>query len=245
MSSVIVMRAWPSAADLGWVEPEVDDQVAGEGVPGRGSEAAASRCRSARRAGRCARARVVENLPPPLRRGGLLSRAGSRVARPFAPVHALVTPRAASPRSSLLLGCRLSRRGRLWDAYRMPWVPELFSAPVVQRLQEKWQREQLEAIPYFDGLMAGEHDALVESFAGEPELHDPVRGRVKGLRAFEAFVIGTNAWLAQRGASVEDVEHVITEPRGFEEVVLHVDGETGRVDLPVAIVADHHSDGRI
>src|SRR5215207_11089989 len=97
MSSVIVMRAWPSAADLGWVEPEVDDQVAGEGVPGRGSEAAASRCRSARRAGRCARARVVENLPPPLRRGGLLSRAGSRVARPFAPVHALVTPRAASP----------------------------------------------------------------------------------------------------------------------------------------------------
>jgi hypothetical protein len=29
----------------------------------------------------------------------------------------------------------------------MPWVPELFSAPVVQRLQEKWQREQLEAIP--------------------------------------------------------------------------------------------------
>jgi len=58
-------------------------------------------------------------------------------------------------------------------------------------------------------------------------------------------VIDTNAWLAQRGASVEDVEHVITEPRGFEEVVLHVDGETGRVDLPVAIVADHHSDGRI
>jgi hypothetical protein len=133
----------------------------------------------------------------------------------------------------------------LWDAYRMPWVPELFSAPVVQRLQEKWQREQLEAIPYFDGLMAGEHDALVESFAGEPELHDPLRGRVKGLRAFEAFVVDTNAWLAQRGASVEDVEHVITEPRGFEEVVLHVDGETGRVELPVAIVADHHSDGRI
>jgi len=52
----------------------------------------------------------------------------------------------------------------------------------VQRLQEKWQRQQLEAIPYFDGLMAGEHHALVESFAGEPELHDPV----KGIRAFEA-----------------------------------------------------------
>jgi SnoaL-like protein len=127
----------------------------------------------------------------------------------------------------------------------MPWVPELFSAPVVQRLQEKWQREQLESVPYFDGLMAGEHDALLESFAGEPELHDPVRGRVKGRRAFEAFVADTNAWLAQRGASVDDVEYVITEQRGFEEVILHLDGENGRVELPVAIVADHRSDGRI
>ncbi len=127
----------------------------------------------------------------------------------------------------------------------MPWVPELFSASVVQRLQEKWQREPLEAVPYFDGLMAGEHAALVESFAGEPELHDPLRGRVKGLRAFEAFVTDTNAWLAQRGAAVEDVEHVITERRGFEEVVLRVDGENGRVELPVAIVADHGPDGRI
>jgi hypothetical protein len=36
------------------------------------------------------------------------------------------------------------------------------------------------------------------SFAAEPELYDPVRGRVKGARAFEAFVIEMNAWLARR-----------------------------------------------
>ena len=54
-----------------------------------------------------------------------------------------------------------------------------------------------------------------------------------------------SAWLAQRNVSVEDVEHVVTERRGFEEVVLHLDGETGRVDLPVAIVADRQPDGRI
>ena len=52
----------------------------------------------------------------------------------------------------------------------MPWVPELFSAPVLERLQEKWQRERLEAVPFFDGLMSGERDALVDSFAGEPEV---------------------------------------------------------------------------
>jgi SnoaL-like protein len=127
----------------------------------------------------------------------------------------------------------------------MPWVPELFSAPVLERLQEKWDRDRLDAVPYYDGLMAGEPDALVRSFAGEPELHDPVRGRVKGVRALQAFVTERNAWLAQRNASVEDVHYVITERRGVEEVVLHLDGETGRVDVPVAIVADHRSDGRL
>ena len=66
-------------------------------------------------------------------------------------------------------------------------------------------------MPYFDGLMAGEPGALVESFAGEPEVHDPVRGRIKGARAFEAFVAETNDWLAQRNVSVEDVEHVVTD----------------------------------
>ncbi|MEO8517849.1 MAG: hypothetical protein ABI438_01625, partial [Dermatophilaceae bacterium] len=33
-------------------------------------------------------------------------------------------------------------------------------------------------------LIAGEPDALTESFAGEPEVYDPVRGRVKGVRGF-------------------------------------------------------------
>jgi hypothetical protein len=84
-----------------------------------------------------------------------------------------------------------------------------------------------------------------KSFAGQPELHDPVRGRVKGTRAFEAFVTDLNAWIARCNVSVEDVEHVVTERRGFEEVVLHLDGEIGRVDLPIAIVADRESDGRI
>jgi SnoaL-like domain len=127
----------------------------------------------------------------------------------------------------------------------MPWIPELFSAPVVARLQENWERERLDAVPYYDGLMAGEQDALVKSFAGEPVLHDPIRGRVKGVRAFEAFVTERTAWLAQRNVSVDDVDYMSTEPRGFEEVVLHLDSETARVDVPVAIVADRRPDGRL
>jgi hypothetical protein len=94
-------------------------------------------------------------------------------------------------------------------------------------------------------LITGEPAALIDSFAGEPELHDPVRGRTKGARLFEAFVTETNAWLAQRNVSVEHVEQVVTERRSFEEVVLHVDDGPGRVELPVAILADRESDGRI
>ena len=109
----------------------------------------------------------------------------------------------------------------------MPWLPELFSAPVLQQILDKRRRDKLVAVPYFDGLMAGDPDPLVESFAGEPEVHDPMRGRIKGVAAFRAFVTETSAWLRQHHASVEDVEHVILERRGFEEVVLHLDTDNG------------------
>jgi hypothetical protein len=54
-----------------------------------------------------------------------------------------------------------------------------------------------------------------------------------------------NAWINRRNVSVEEIESVALERRGFDEVVLRVDGETGRVELPVATVADKRSDRRI
>jgi SnoaL-like domain len=126
----------------------------------------------------------------------------------------------------------------------MPWAPELFSVPALQHLEEKLG-PQLETVPFFDGLMAGEFDALVGSFAGEPELHHPVRGRIRGERAFLAYVKDTLAWLEQRNIVVEDVERVIVGRRGLGEAVLQLDGENGRIELPVALVADRQSDGRI
>jgi hypothetical protein len=94
-------------------------------------------------------------------------------------------------------------------------------------------------------LVAGELDALLGSFAGEPELYDPRRGRIKGTRAFEAFVTEQRAWLKRHNVSVENEEHVVTERHGFGEMVLHLDGESGRLDLPVAIVSDRRADGRL
>jgi SnoaL-like domain len=127
----------------------------------------------------------------------------------------------------------------------MPWIPELFSAPELERLKRKWELERLDMVPYYDGLMSGEHEALIRSFAGEPVLHDPRRGRVIGVPAFEAYIARLSSWLSARNMSFDPVEHVMKEPRGFEEVVIHLDGEAGRVDVPVAIVAERQPDGRL
>jgi hypothetical protein len=126
----------------------------------------------------------------------------------------------------------------------MPWVPELFSAPVLARFEAKQQRTVVD-VPYFDGLLAGDIDALIESFAGEPLLHHPLRGRIEGEREFREFVADTDRWLRGNDASVEDVQRSVLPDRGFEEVVVHLKTRDGRVDLPHAMVADHTPEGRI
>jgi hypothetical protein len=128
----------------------------------------------------------------------------------------------------------------------MPWLPELFTAPALARLEEELPPEDLVTVPFFPGLMTGETDALIRSFASEPELHHPVRGRIKGTRAFNEYVIETNEWLRGGNASIEGVGHTIhAKARGVAEVVVHLEGETGPIDLPMAIVADKQADGRI
>ena len=126
----------------------------------------------------------------------------------------------------------------------MPWIPELFTAPLLEQAQERWGRE-LVTVPFFDGVLTGELDPLVRSFAGEPELHHPVRGRIRGVPAFEEFVIATRTWLTERNVSIEDVEYVVADGHGFAETVLHLDGEAGWVGLPVAVVSQRRPDGRI
>jgi hypothetical protein len=123
----------------------------------------------------------------------------------------------------------------------VPWLPELFSAPALERIWEDARRRRMELVPFFAGVLTGEAGALVDSFAGEPELHHPVRGRIKGVAAFERFVDETRAWLTERGAGTEDVAFVIHRGGGVEESLLHV----GDVHLPVAIASDKDEQRRI
>ncbi len=128
----------------------------------------------------------------------------------------------------------------------MPWYPDLFSAPVLERIRGQAADARAAApVPYFDGVRSGEIEALVGSFAGEPKLHHPVRGRVRGRAAFERFVADTNAWLTERSAVFSPVERIVTPRRGIEETVMTLDGGNGRVEVPVAVAADRDDDGRI
>jgi hypothetical protein len=124
----------------------------------------------------------------------------------------------------------------------MPWAPELFSSPALERIVEERERERVVVVSFFDGLVSGELDALVGSFSGEPELHHPARGRIKGTAAFLRYVAGMQPWMVERNVSVEEVNILLTDARGVEEVVLHLDGPQGRVALPLAVVADHAGD---
>jgi hypothetical protein len=126
----------------------------------------------------------------------------------------------------------------------VPWVPELFSAPVLAKFEAE-QRQKVVDIPYFAGLIAGEVDALVDSFVGAPKLHHPLRGSIEGEYEFREFVADTARWLREREASVEDVHRRVLERRGFEEVVVHLRGPGEPIDLAHAMVADHGPDARI
>src|SRR5262249_59121811 len=110
------------------------------------------------------------------------------------------------------------------DACHMPWIPELFSAPVLEDVLARRREERLVAVPFMDGLLAGEPEALVASFAGEPEVHHPVRGRIKGRRAFVAYANHMNSWLRERNVAGQKLEHLITQPPRVQEVPRHLDG---------------------
>jgi SnoaL-like domain len=122
----------------------------------------------------------------------------------------------------------------------MPWMPEVFTAPLAGAQKAASAND---AVPYYEGIMARDPDALIRSFAGEPRVNDPRVGHVEGRREFRAFVSGTAEWLRERDAVVENVALTRTSTRTVEEVVLHLLSDDGeRVELPVAIVTDRNPD---
>ena len=126
----------------------------------------------------------------------------------------------------------------------MPWMPEVFAAPTAEarHAQEVTARTN-DAVPFYEGIVADEPDALIRSFAGQPVLDDPRAGRVEGARGLRNFVSETAGWLRKRDAVAENVALTRTPVGMVEEVVLHLLGDGGaRIELPVAIVTDRNPD---
>src|SRR5918995_3301853 len=126
----------------------------------------------------------------------------------------------------------------------MPWMPEVFTAPIAEARRAEDVAPANNAIAYYEGILAGEPDALVRSFAGQPRIDDPRVGHVEGAKELRAFVSGTADWLRERDAVVENVALTRTQSRTVEEVVLHLllGDEGGRIEVPVAIVTDRNPD---
>ena len=125
----------------------------------------------------------------------------------------------------------------------MPWMPEVFTAPMAEARRAEEAALTNDAVPYYEGIRAEEPDALIRSFAGEPRISDPRGGHVEGTRELRAFVAGMVHWLRERDAVVQNVALTRTQTRTVEEVVLHLLGDDGgRIQLPVAIVTDRNPD---
>ena len=126
----------------------------------------------------------------------------------------------------------------------MPWMSEVFSAPIADALREREAAGANDAVAYYEGIMANEPEALVRSFASrQPVLDDPRVGHVEGAEGLRAFAEGTADWLREREAIVENVALTLTPTRTVEEVVLHLLCDRGdRIELPVAVVSDRNPD---
>jgi hypothetical protein len=129
----------------------------------------------------------------------------------------------------------------------VPWMPEVFSAPLAEARRAQEAAEAVhanDAIPYYEGIMADQPDALIRSFDREPLLDDPRIGQVEGAGGLQEFVSETAHWLRERDAVVENVALTRLPFRTVEEVVLHLlrDDGAARIELPVAIVTDRNPD---
>jgi hypothetical protein len=85
----------------------------------------------------------------------------------------------------------------------MPWMPEVFTVPIAEarRTQVEEATNTNDAVPYYEGILTNEPDALVRSFAArQPVLDDPRVGYVEGTRELRAFASGTADWLLGGGA---------------------------------------------
>ena len=98
---------------------------------------------------------------------------------------------------------------------------------------------------YLGSLVTGDHAAIAAAFADTPAIDDPFAGAVRGAQALDAFVSARHGWLAAREARIAPGPVTRAGGRTVVEAVLHLRDEGRDLQLPIAVVGDDASSGRL
>jgi len=96
---------------------------------------------------------------------------------------------------------------------------------------------------FYNYLLAGDADAILALFPGEPYIDTPLDGAMRGEAAVRPFVARQAAWLAERRAAPRPLHTIDTPARVVVELVLDMEQNGERIDLPVGLVADRQGEG--
>jgi len=91
---------------------------------------------------------------------------------------------------------------------------------------------------YLEALLAGDATRLLEVFAGEPVVDDPLRGAVRGTSEFEGFVSTQHSWLLERTARIEPLRTTRSGHRTVFEALMRLRLAKGDAELPIAVVGE-------
>src|SRR4051812_6112495 len=128
---------------------------------------------------------------------------------------------------------------------RMPWFPDFVSAVELVRRQTRESGHADPVHQYLSALDHGDVGLLETVWPGEVVVHDPRVGEVRGHRRLHQFVSRSKALLAERHARVETVASMSSNGRAVVELLAHLDGDSGEVAWPVAVVAESPNDRSI
>jgi hypothetical protein len=125
----------------------------------------------------------------------------------------------------------------------MPWFPEFVTAVELARSQTRAAGQADPVGQYFAALKVGDSHVLETAWPGHVVVHDARVGEVRGRRQLRHFVSGSQSWLAERHARVEQVTSLSVYGRSVVELLAHVRHDGGReAAWPVAVVAESPDD---
>jgi hypothetical protein len=119
------------------------------------------------------------------------------------------------------------------------------TASRTRRPPAKTGRMESLAARYLDLLAHGYASEIRLGLTDEAVVDDPRAGRVAGLVPVDRFLAESHLWLHERGARVEPVRVTARGPLVCAESVVRLLEHGRSIELPAAVVAEHHPAGGV